>query len=755
MNTSEHRPAAGRNVMATDNAGKNELQVYYGEQYDDGGEPEIDLLALWRIIKRYKTLIIIFFAVTVILTLLTTLLMRPVFSASAHLELNTFSRNVVKFNQLESENLRQGRYRQTQITFLTSRAIASEVVRRLNLTEDPEYNGSLSQRSPLSLLRALGNVFKSEGAKGSGNTRLAENIYLSRLSVTPVANSDIFKISMSGFEPALAARIANEHVQAYVSLTSNRRFGSSSEAKKFIEQELNEVKDRLRLSESTLTSFARENNDVDIEDSDNIILSRLAALNESVSEVQTDRIDAETKYLQAQSGDIDSLLSVYSDPLVVNLREQQIELQANYIELSKLYKPKYPAMLELQAKIDEIDNSIKAQSESVVATLRSSFLQLKARETQLRNALQTVKNELFELRDRAVEYNILKREWEADKGLYSELLKRSKELEVSAGLELNAGALVEEAIAPVAASSPNLKFNMLVACIIGLGGGLGLALFLSILDNRINDVRALERITKTPNLVVLPSISERTNVSDDQQLPATQGPLELQALHAPGDIFCESVDSLRTSLKYLYSHDDDEKAKVFAVTSAISGEGKSLISTNLAASYAKAGKKTLLIEVDLRRPRLAKVFDAVGQSGLVEALNTGEPVRIKKLHELPNLNLIFAGSISENPVKELASETMAKLVAKCKKDFDIVILDCPPVMGLADTVEVASLVDAMLLIVSAHNVRKHEVEHALARMKMVDAPLLGTVFNRASPEISGYNYYAYGYYADQPSKKTA
>jgi capsular exopolysaccharide synthesis family protein len=584
--------------------------------------------------------------------------------------------------------------------------------------------------------------------------RLAENIYLSRLSVYPVAKSDILQITVTGFDPELAARIANEHANAYISLTSDRRLGSSSEAKKFIGRELSEVKDRLRSSESTLTVFARENNDVDIEDTDNIILSRLAALNVSVSEVQSARIDAETKYIQAQSGDVDRLVSVYSNSLVSDLRAQKFTLQAEYLELSKLYKPKYPSMLELRAKIDEIDSGIKEQSQNVVATLKSTFLQLKSREAELRKALQSVKDELFDLRDRAVEYNILKREWEADKGLYSELLKRSKELEVSAGIELNAGALVEEAIVPVNASSPNLKFNLLVAAIMGLGGGIGLALLLGVLDNRINDVKALEKLTLTPNLAVLPKIGERDETLNDQQLPVPPPPLELQALHAPGDVFCESVDSLRTSLKYLYSQ-DDAPAKVFAITSAVSGEGKSLIATNLAASYAKSGKKTLLIEVDLRRPRLAKVFDAVGLSGLVEALNTGDPVRVKKLTELPNLSVIFAGSISGNPVKELGSDAMVKLIAKSNADFDIVILDCPPVMGLADTIEVASLVDAMLLIVSAHNVRKHEVEHAIARLKMVDAPLLGTVFNRASPEISGYNYYTYGYYIDETGKKTA
>jgi capsular exopolysaccharide synthesis family protein len=673
--------------------------------------------------------------------------MRPVYTASAQLELNTTGRSVVKFNKLETENLGQGRYLQTQLTILESRAIAAEVVDRLDLVNNPEFDGRISQRSFRSVVGALLSIFSSTEDNDElvvGN-RAAVNIYLSRLKVASISHSNIIVITISGFNSELAAKIANEHIAAYVSLTSDRRFNSSSEAKGFIEKELSEVKTRLKSSETSLTVFARENNDVDIEDSDNIIIARLSALNNALSEVQNDRINAETEYLQAKSTNSNSLESVNSDPIIVSLKQEQAGLTAKYLEFSKLYKPKYPAMQELKARIDQVQSSIDSQSANVVAGIRSNFLQYKSRESELRKALQSVKDELFVLRDRAVEYNILKREWEADKLLFSGLLERSKELEVAAGIELNAASMVEMAIAPRRASSPNLKFNLLIASIFGLGGGLGIALFLGFIDNRVNDVRSLENLTGIPNLAVLPSIAGDAEAQGEEERSGQNNTLELRALNHPGDIFGESLNSLRSSLKYVYGV-DGKQAKVFAVTSSIAGEGKSLISTNLALSYARAGLKTLLIEADLRRPRLAKVFDVDESKGLVHSLNTGEVIKVNSLRDLRNLGIIFAGQVSLNPVKELSSPSMVKLVATCREDYDVVIVDCPPVLGLADTIEIAALVDAVVLVVGAHQVPKKSVGHSVQRLQLVGAPIVGTILNQSDPEISGYDHYAYGYY---------
>jgi succinoglycan biosynthesis transport protein ExoP len=748
MNKKNRSSNSGQSLIEVQGQASREVQPYYGEHYDVGdGEPELDLSSLWRIVLRHRKLILAVFCFSVITALISTMIMRPVYTASSYLELNTTGRNVVKFNKLETENLGQGRYLQTQLTILESRAIGAEVVRRLGLVNHPEYDGSISQRSLKSLVGLVLGVFSGPDDTGiKMSARTAENIYLSRLVIEPISRSDIIKISVNGFDPELAARIANEHIRAYVSLTSDRRFNSSSEAKGFIEKELDEVKARLTSSEMALTSFAKENNDIDIEDSDNIILARLSALNGSLSEVQSDRINAETSYLQAKSINYNRLSAVNSDPIIVLLKQEQSTLEAQYLEQLKLYKPKYPAMQELKAKIDQVQSSIDSQSSNVVAGIKSTFLQYKSREVELRKALQKVKDELFVLRDRAVEYNILKREWEADKLLFSGLLERSKELEVAAGIELNAGSLVEEAIAPRVASSPNLKFNLFIASILGLGGGLGIAFFLSLIDNRVNDVHSLEKLTGIPNLAVLPSIVEGSSHGDSNGNPqSSMGAMDLRALTNPGDIFGESLNSLRSSLKYVYDA-EGVPAKVFAVTSSVAGEGKSLISTNLSVSYAKAGLKTLLIEGDLRRPRLAKVFDLEDSNGLVHSLNTGEAIKVKSLNDLSNLSIIFAGQISQNPVKELGSPSMQKLVAKCRQDYDVVIIDCPPILGLADTIEIAALVDAIVLVVGAHKAPRKSVEHSVQRLQLVGAPLVGTIFNQADPEISGYDHYAYAYY---------
>jgi capsular exopolysaccharide synthesis family protein len=735
----EYPPSRGTEVNHYQS--NHQLANYQRESGNDWDESAIDLADLWRLIYRRRKLISIIFGVVLFSAMIATLLMRPTYSASANLELNTFGRNVVKFNNLQTENLGQQRYLQTQLSILQSRATAREVVQKLNLATNPEFNGQKTQRSAFSVLRSLTTIFSDDDiASESSNTRLAESIYLSKLAVNPLLGSDIIKISFASFDPNLAAKIANQHIRTYISLTSERRLNSSSEAKKFIERELEDVKLRVQGSEAALTKFARENNDIDLEDSNNIILQRLSSLNDAFSEVQSSRIDAETLFLQSKSTAVSSLAPVVSDSLINQLKGESAALRSNYLELSKLYKPRYPSMLELKAKIEVIESSIDEQSTKILSSLESNYKQLLLREKTLKKVLQDLKNELFDLQDRAVNYNILKREWQADKSLYSELLERSKELGVAAGLELNAAVLVEEAIAPNGPSSPNLKFNLLIASILGLGAGLGVALLLSLIDNRVNDVRSLEKLTGIPNLAVLPSILF-------DQVEVSKKTLELQALNSPGDIFGESLNSLRSSLKYVYNN-QGSPAKVFAVTSSVAGEGKSLISTNLAISYALSGLKTLLIEADLRRPRLAKVFqfDETKGKGLVHSLNTGEAVEAKSLNNLSNLNVILAGQVSLNPVKELGSVSMQKLIAKCREEYDIVLLDCPPILGLADTIEISALVDSIVLVVGAHQTPSSSVEHSIERLLLVGAPIAGTIFNQANPEISGYDHYAYGYY---------
>lgn len=709
----------------------------------DIDDAEIDFQLLWRSIWRHRKLILIIFSLVFITGLVVTLMMRPTYIASSNLELNTLSRSVVKFNNLQNENLGSGRYMATQLRILESRAIAKKVVEKLNLADNPEFNGKLKQRTIRSGFSALLDVFSfSKSDYDIDNTLLAEAIYMSKSSVVSLFGSNIIEVSVRSFDPELAAKMANEHVIAYIELSSDRRLNSSSEAKQFINQEIETVKERLQRSENNLTSFARENNNVDIEDTNNIILARLSNLNDSLSEVQSERIDAETTYLQSKGGsNTDYLNAIVTNEVVNSLRSEQTSLRSQYLTLSKTFKPKYPEMVELKAKINDIETNIQTQVQTILGNLKSNYEQLASREKSLESELQIVKEELFDLQDKAVTYNILKREWEANKSLYGELLDRVKTLGVASGMELNVATMIDEAVASDFAVSPKIKFNLFLSALLGLGLGVGLALILMFLDDKINNVRLLESITNIPNLVVLPDVESNADAKS----------IDLRVLKNPNDIFSESVHSLRTAIDYTATLDNNAVQTV-AITSSISGEGKSAISTNLAISYANSGKKVLLLETDLRKPRLSKIFGVNIKKGLVQGLSDGEPVKPHKVEEIPNLSIIFAGRGARNPIELLSSKAMETFLMKCRDNYDIVVLDCPPILGLADTVSLSSLVDHLLLVVCAHKVPISAVQNSINRLRMVNSPILGTVFNRADSRISGYDYYAYGYY-DEPDQE--
>ena len=296
----------------------------------------------------------------------------------------------------------------------------------------------------------------------------ALGIYLERLSITSIRSTTLIDVTFESFSSDLAAKIANAHAEAYISISDVRRFNSTSGAKEFLEQEIDVVQSRLETSEKQLNDFARKNGVIDVEDRNNIMMERLGELNRTLSEVQAQRIDAETKSFQAKSGNNEVLFGVYDDALISTLRQEQATLKSEYFELSKIYKPKYPAMQQLEAKISELENNIQQQVNKIVGGLDANFEQLKQSEILVTKELEKLKEELLNLQDRAITYNILKREWEANKELYSGLLERTKEVGVAAGMELNIASVVDEAAVPKTPSSPNIKLNLFIAAFLGL-----------------------------------------------------------------------------------------------------------------------------------------------------------------------------------------------------------------------------------------------------------------------------------------------
>lgn len=681
-----------QNLPIERNSGDGSLAVYDPNAAADFTQDDIDLRALWRVIVRYRRLITFLFIVIVGLALLAHKVQRPVYTATGLIEINTGGRNLVKFQNLETERVSSREHLSTQAKILSSKALAREVVTKLNLAKQNEFNGAIKQRSlsnGIKALRTLWNGDKKHLSSANAERR-ALSYYRTNLTIVPVRNSTLLSVRFSSFDRKLAAKIVNQHMQSYIWLSGERRIESTSGAKEFLETQITDVQSKLADSEKRLTDFARQNRVIDMEDSDNIVMSRLARLSESLSLVQGKRIDASTSFAQAQNAEPMSLSVVSENSLIKSLREERAKLQSRYLELSKVYKPKYPELVELKAKINQLDSSIASQAQTIVAGLENSYLQLQAREEQINTELEQARGEVFDLQDRAVKYNIYKREWEANKELYAGLLERTKEVGVAAGMELNIASVVDSAATPGSPSSAGLSLTLLMASALGLLGGLGAAFLLAVLDNSVNDVKQLRRVTRLDHLGVVPLIDKQSKNIDE---PLRSQMLDTLAYHQPRSVFSESIQSIRASLSHSVAGDNP---KSILVTSATSGEGKSTVAMNLSVAFASAGKRVIVVDADLRRPGYDVVFDIPSKPGLTDYLSGGADLAPLAIKEINNLSLLVSGDTTHNPSDLIGSPAMQQLIRKLESEYDVVVIDSPPILGLADSVMLSTMVDAVL-----------------------------------------------------------
>lgn len=735
----ENEPDPSRRFPVAQQARDTSLSIFEANS-NRTNDDEIDLRALWRIVLRYRKLIGLIFSIVVFTALLITLLMRPMYTATVSLEINTSGRSLVKFQNLENQGTESQDYIATQAKILESAAVANKVVEDLNLVERPEFNGKLNQRGLFNGLRSISNLFRSNSSPSEiEQTRFAVKKYQERVSVIPVRKTNLVRIGISSFDPVLAAALADQHAKAYIQLNDERRFSSTSGAKAFLEKEISNIQAKLETSEKQLNDFARKYGVVDLEDKNNIMMSRLSDLNSGLSIVQNERIDAETRLLQSKSADPEHLAAVFDDVLIKSLREELAKVKAEYFELSKIYKPAYPTMQQLNAKIDEVQANIQSQVNNIIGGFESDYQQLKLREALLVSELDDLKDSLLDLKDRAVTYNILKREWEANKSLYAGLLDRTKEVGVAAGMELNVGSVVDQASLPQEASSPKLLFNLALACGLGLIVSLGAAFLLSILDNTVHDVEHLRQITQLGHLGVTPEIQvDETEIEGDSQTPL----YDTITHQKPGSIFSESIQSVRTSLSYARP---GGFPKSMMVTSSVAGEGKSTVAMNLAISWAKSGQRVMVLEADFRKSRYHKIFGVPASPGLSDLLVGNTEAQAISVAEIPNLHLFVAGGQSPNPADLLRSTQMSDLIKNYEAEYDLVIVDCPPVLGLADAIVVSKLVSAVIFVVAAHQTPHDAIGNSIARLRAVGAPLIGTVLNKANSRNYGYDYYNYQY----------
>ncbi len=719
------------------------LQSQAVEEEPEGDE--LNLRELWQVIVKRRWTILIFTLIVVTAVVTATFLMTPIYRASLTLQIDREDIKIVTSGEVAPEE-RGGwnnqDYYQTQYELLKSRSLALRVVNQLGLADLPPPPPSLLAEFKTWLVGWLPKTSETEDSEKprSESDRLEGVVsgFLGDLTVEPVRNSRLVKLYYDSPDPQRAAVILNTLVKNYINMNMERRFDASTYARNFLQERLQQVKAKLEESEREMVAFARQQQIISMgpDDKQNIVSQDLAATATALAEAEKKRVDAEAVYRQMLATRGQGLSQVLSSTTIQTLKDSKAKLEAQYQDNLSIYKPAYPTMVQLRNQISQVDALINQEIGNIRAAITADYESARAAENLLRGRLEQIKQDLLALQDRSIQFNILRREVDTNRQLYDGLLQRFKEVGVAAGIGTNNIAVVDEAKVPALPNKPNLRLNALLALVLGLLGGVGLAFLFEHLDDTFRRPEDLERLLGLPVLGVIP------------KTPLGRGdnrPIALVGHEDPRSAFAEAYRSVRTALQFSTA---SGVPRLLTVTSAMAGEGKTTTSLSLAIQFAQAGKRTLLVEADLRKPSLHRVLNLDNQVGLTNYLAGGEvqPVDIAKPTHIANLFAIPSGPLPPNPAELLSSARMVELLSLAAGKFDQVILDSPPLLGLADALIIGHLCEGTLLTVEMGGTPRGYALGALKRLRGARVHVLGTILTKLEARAGSYGYYRSYYY---------
>ncbi|MDG4555016.1 MAG: polysaccharide biosynthesis tyrosine autokinase [Candidatus Competibacter sp.] len=742
-------PPPGRVLAERQNSVPMLAQPREKPLFEEGSEEDtIDLRELWQVILKRRWTILVFTLIVVTAVVTATYLMTPIYRASLTLQID---REDIKIMQVGEVSPAEGGgwssqdYYQTQYELLKSRSLALRVINQLGLADLPPPPPSPLAQFKQWLADWLPKADDAKPEPPSENARIEGviNGFLGDLTVEPVRNSRLVKLHYNSPDPKQAAAVLNAVAKSYINLNLERRFDATTYARKFLQERLQQVKLKLEESERGLVEFSRQEQIFTVGDKEGIVGQSLEATNVALGEAEKRRVAAEAVYRQMLATRGQGLSQVLDSKIIQDLKQSKAKLDAQYQDNLSIYKPAYPTMVQLRNQISQIDSMIEQEIGNIRAAITANYEAAKAEETLLHAKLDQFKQEVLALQDRSIQFNILRREVDTNRQLYDGLLQRFKEVGVAAGVGTNNISIVDEAKAPSFPYKPNLRLNALLALVLGLLGGIGLAFLFEHLDDTFRKPEDLEKLLGLPVLGMIPTTKRERG---DERAIALIGHDD------PRSAFAEAYRSVRTALQFSTV---SGVPRLLTVTSAMPGEGKTTTSLSLAIQFAQAGKRTLLIEADLRKPSLHQALKLDNQTGLTNYLAGGEvhPADITRPTLVANLFAIPSGPLPPNPAELLSSGRMVELLTLAAEKFDQVVVDSPPLLGLADGLIIGNLCEGTLLTVEMGSTPRGYVQGAFKRLREARVPVLGALLTKLEAQLGYHSYYYYhtSYYGEAAS----
>ncbi len=695
------------------------------------GEQTVPLSHYLWILKRHLWTILTFVAVCVIATFVVSSRLVPIYESTAVVDVDRQAPSAIvgqDSNRTPGAN-DSDQFLATQVKLIQSDAVLRPVAQKYDLLKRERRS---DDESP-------------EAARRAFNAP----VLLKRLKVARPPNTYLLLISYRSPDPQLAADVANGIAQSYLGHSYTIRIRSSASLATFMEQQLDELKAKMESSGSALARFERELNVINPEEKTNILSARLLQLNTEYTNGQSERVRKEAAWNSMKSGSLEAAQVSGQGEALIQLTQKLNDARQRMAELKITFGPNHPELRKAASQLNEIQQQFEAARGNIAGRIETDYRQSLNREQMLKRAVAETKSEFDKINSRSFEYQQLKREAEADKKLYEELVRKIKEAGINAGFQNNNIRIADLARPASKAVFPNLTLNLVLALLFSSMLAIGGAVLVDAIDTTVRDPEQTSRMLGTDVIGSLPAVKNIRTLNvlpvadspDNSLVKANGGPK-----HHPGYRTMSSYEeAIRTLRNTILLGDFDARLRSILMTSAGPSEGKSTTAVHLAIAHAEQGKKTLLVDADLRRPSVHRKLRLTMEWGLSNVLMGEMPWRnaVIPTEQSPNLHVILSGPPSHRAA-DLIGPLLGDMLDEFGKEYDLIIIDAPPLLGFAEPLQMATIADGVLIVSRAGETKRKAVSSLLSALHRLRANVIGVVLNQVKRDSSdGYGYYGY------------
>lgn len=726
-------------------------QLPHSAQADD--DDQIDLLKLWQTVWLRKWSIIALTLVVAMVTVIIVLSLTPIYRATATMLIGLKQPNVVSIEKVYGLEGSGNEYLQTQLELFKTRSLAERVVKDLNLTTHPEFD---PRQAKAPLLDVKGwikgiDVYKLipgdfpqdlEFEAGTIEEEIFDSVvkdFMERITIEPQGRSQLIRVQVDMADPRMAANAANRLAQGFIESQLEASIDISTTASSWMTSRLAELKVKLKAAETQLQAFREQENLVDVDGVATISAAELAATSSRMVDARSNRAEAESLYQQVQSmknggwRQLATVSAVLGDPLIQQFKTNEAAAKSKVDELSKRYGARHPAMEAARTELAAAEASLRGQVEQVVAAIERNYRLAVANEGSLRSSVNENRAQIQNISRKEFQLREYQREVDTNRALYDTFLTRLKETAATSDLESVNAIIVDKAAVPDTSIKPNKKLIVVLATFLAALIGVGLSILLEMLNNTFKQPSDVENKLNLPVLGILPLIKkkQRKDIAHFFESDTDKA-------------FSESIRTIRTSMVLAGLN---KPHKVIVITSSVPGEGKSVISSNLAIALGQV-EKVLLIDADMRRPTLAKNFDfAVGTPGLANVI-AGTANLEESIQQVNGIDMLAAGAVPPNPLELLSSERFDALIEHLKTVYDRIVIDSPPTQAVSDALMLGTKADSLIYVIKSEDTAIPLAVKGVGQLLQNNVPITGVVLNQVDMQKAAKHGYNYGGYYD-------